>query len=221
MNKKIQTVLFSFVFGVMPFIVNAAEVSDRIDCNTLQSKINELSAVSSPDESQADELKKLQDQYRANCSKTASGRRTSTSVRASTSSATATQAETPVVAETVVLTAQGALDTYIKGRQDLCSELQADINTLTSAGSDDSEIKPLQNQYDKDCTDIDKSQVEEVDAETAAANVAAGLCTDGSKPNRFGCCDGETFKDMGNLVFACCPDDGGECYPPITSGGAI
>ena len=221
MNKKIQTVLFSFVFGVMPFIVNAAAVSDRIDCNTLQSKINELSAVSSPDEGQADELKKLQDQYRANCSKAASGRRTSTSVRTSTSSATATQAETPVVAETVVLTAQGALDTYIKGRQDLCSELQADINTLTSAGSGDSEIKPLQNQYDKDCTDIDKSQVEEVDAETAAANVAAGLCTDGSKPNRFGCCDGETFKDMGNLVFACCPDDGGECYPPITSGGAI
>jgi len=51
-------------------------------------------------------------------------------------------------------------------------------------------------------------------AEEIAANINAGLCADGTKPNRFGCCAGEKFKDLGNLVFACCREDG-ECFPPI------
>ena len=57
------------------------------------------------------------------------------------------------------------------------------------------------------------------DEEIAAefdANLAAGLCGDGSKPSRFGCCAGETFKDLGDLGFACCPRTGNVCYPPVT-----
>ena len=46
-------------------------------------------------------------------------------------------------------------------------------------------------------------------------NLESGLCADGTKPNRFGCCGDEIFKDMGNTVFACCPKSGGDCYPPI------
>lgn len=220
MSKKIHIILVSFALGFMPLIVGAAEVTDRTDCTTLQSKINELSAISSPDESQTAELTKLQAQYRSICSKTATGRRTSAAGRVSSSTATAAQVEASVV-ETVVLTTKSALDSYLAERQSLCDGLKKDIDSLTQAGTTETEIKPLQNQYDKDCKDIDKSQIVEIDAETAAANVAAGLCTDGSKPNQFGCCEGETFKDIGNLVFACCPDDGGECYPPITNGGAI
>lgn len=45
------------------------------------------------------------------------------------------------------------------------------------------------------------------------ANLDAGLCADGSQPNKFGCCAGEKFKDIGNLNFACCNDL--ECFPPI------
>ena len=49
------------------------------------------------------------------------------------------------------------------------------------------------------------------------ANIAAGLCGDGTKPNRFGCCAGETFTDLGNATFACCPNKlSGDCFPPIT-----
>ena len=46
-------------------------------------------------------------------------------------------------------------------------------------------------------------------------------CLDGSTPDANGCCPGETFTDMGaaydetGLTFACCPDTGGDCYPPI------
>ena len=127
----------------------------------------------------------------------------------------------PVTTQTVVVTSQSVLNEYLADRQSLCDELKSDIDTFVSNGASDAEIEPLQNQYDADCNDLDKSKKTAVDAETAAARVASGLCTDGSKPNKFGCCDGETFTDMGNLVFACCPEDGGECYPPINSGDAI
>ena len=56
----------------------------------------------------------------------------------------------------------------------------------------------------------------ELTAEQIDANLAAGLCADGAKPNKFGCCADEIFKDMGNTVFACCPKSGGDCFPPIT-----
>ena len=122
---------------------------------------------------------------------------------------------------TVVVTARSLLNDYLDKRQDLCEELQSDIDTMLASDASEAEIEPLQNQYDADCTDIDKSESVVVDAETAARNVSSGLCEDGSKPNKFGCCEGETFTDMGNLVFACCPDDGGTCYPPINNGNAL
>ncbi len=46
------------------------------------------------------------------------------------------------------------------------------------------------------------------------ANLESGLCADGTAPNRFGCCAGEIFKDIGDLVFACCAENG-ECFPPM------
>ena len=54
--------------------------------------------------------------------------------------------------------------------------------------------------------------------EQELANLDAGLCADGSAPNKFGCCGDEVFKDLGDTVFACCPRGGGadaECFPPI------
>lgn len=51
--------------------------------------------------------------------------------------------------------------------------------------------------------------------EEAAALIESGFCVNGERPNKFGCCGDEKFTDMGNLVFACCPPDGGDCFPPI------
>ena len=52
--------------------------------------------------------------------------------------------------------------------------------------------------------------------EAELANLDAGLCADGSAPNKFGCCGDELFKDLGNTVFACCPKDSvSECFPPL------
>lgn len=55
-----------------------------------------------------------------------------------------------------------------------------------------------------------------ISPEQELANLEAGLCADGSAPNRFGCCGDEVFKDLGDTVFACCPKDGnGDCFPPL------
>ena len=55
---------------------------------------------------------------------------------------------------------------------------------------------------------------EELETEQAKIeeNRAKGLCDDGTKPNRFGCCAGEKFKEVSQMKFACCPKSGdGEC----------
>ena len=59
---------------------------------------------------------------------------------------------------------------------------------------------------------------EEIAAEEAAAEAARqaqikenrekGLCDDGEKPNQYGCCAGEVFKQVEHLNFACCPKEG-------------
>ena len=51
--------------------------------------------------------------------------------------------------------------------------------------------------------------------EVIEANRAKGLCDDGTKPNRYGCCDGEKFKEVSQMNFACCPKYGdGDCIEP-------
>ena len=63
----------------------------------------------------------------------------------------------------------------------------------------------------------DTPAVATISPEEELANLDAGLCADGSKPNKYGCCKGEVFKDLGDAVFACCPKGGADddCYPPI------
>ncbi len=57
---------------------------------------------------------------------------------------------------------------------------------------------------------------EVVTEQQAAENVARGLCPDGAKPNKFGCCAGERFKEVATMQYACCPKDGdGDCFEPL------
>ncbi len=44
---------------------------------------------------------------------------------------------------------------------------------------------------------------------------AALTCMDGSNPDMNGCCAGEIYTDMGDQGFNCCPETGGDCFPPI------
>ena len=40
-------------------------------------------------------------------------------------------------------------------------------------------------------------------------------CEDGLAPDANGCCTGEIYTDMGEQGFNCCPQSGGDCFPPI------
>ena len=50
-------------------------------------------------------------------------------------------------------------------------------------------------------------------APEAAAEVL--LCLDGTEPDANGCCTGEIYTDMGEQGFNCCPEAGGDCFPPM------
>lgn len=48
-----------------------------------------------------------------------------------------------------------------------------------------------------------------------AINAGVVTCDGGIMPDANGCCPGETYTDMGEAGFNCCPDAGGDCFPPI------
>lgn len=48
-----------------------------------------------------------------------------------------------------------------------------------------------------------------------AAESVGSLDCDGAAPDQYGCCPGETYTDMGDQGFNCCPDGGGDCFPPL------
>lgn len=41
------------------------------------------------------------------------------------------------------------------------------------------------------------------------------MCPDGMAPDSNGCCAGEVYTNMGNMGFNCCPQGGGDCFPPL------
>ncbi|MBQ1997240.1 MAG: hypothetical protein II238_02205, partial [Alphaproteobacteria bacterium] len=52
-------------------------------------------------------------------------------------------------------------------------------------------------------------------ASEPAPEEAVLTCMDGSMPDANGCCAGEIYTDMGEMGFNCCPEGGGDCFPPI------
>ena len=41
------------------------------------------------------------------------------------------------------------------------------------------------------------------------------VCDGGVAPDKHGCCPGEIYTDMYDLGFNCCPEAGGDCFPPL------
>ncbi len=60
---------------------------------------------------------------------------------------------------------------------------------------------------------VDVAPVEEVVPVTPEETVIT--CPDGGAPDANGCCAGEVYTDMGEQGFNCCPEAGGDCFPPI------
>ena len=49
----------------------------------------------------------------------------------------------------------------------------------------------------------------------AAVPSDAPMCDGGAMPDKNGCCPGEVETDMYDLGFNCCPESGGDCFPPL------
>ncbi|MBN1281389.1 MAG: TrbI/VirB10 family protein [Alphaproteobacteria bacterium] len=78
-------------------------------------------------------------------------------------------------------------------------------------GSKEYNEKVLGLKYNDDGTI--KNPFEETKPTTAETSVIT--CDNGVSPDTNGCCPGETYTDMGDQGFNCCPSGGGDCFPPI------
>ena len=194
-----KKIIFLFLIVLCsPVLANDdALVVDRMSCADIQSRISELSEIDDADEDVLDEISQLKNDYRRHCTKTASKRR---------ASAKRGIVDAPVAEET-------EYEEYVE--EYLVEETPSEEDIVEEVPAKEDVIE------EKNKTDVaeQKTELSEQEIlEQELANLDAGLCIDGSKPNKFGCCSGEVFKDLGNAVFACCPKDGGnnaECYPPM------
>lgn len=192
--------LLGIIIAPSVFADDGAGVAARMTCADIQTQISELAAVEDPDADTVEELKKLKADYRRSCSRAARGRKTSAGVRIikedTDNAEDTTDTEEEIVeveqAEEIIEVFEEEITTDAEPMQDVDGETQeSDVALEQDAPSEDELL------------------------EQELANLDAGLCADGTEPNKFGCCGDELFKDLGNTVFACCPKDGGDCFPPI------
>lgn len=76
-------------------------------------------------------------------------------------------------------------------------------------------LKSLNLKYNEDGTIQNPFQKQSSQSAAAPQETITDLCGNGGTPDANGCCPGETLTDMGDQGFNCCPDAGGDCFPPI------
>ena len=213
---KLPMFILGFVMLAVPAIADDAAVQTvaaRKTCAEIAAEIATLSAIENPTDENTAELKKLQTMQRSNCVAKSAGRRT-------VMRAAPMPTQKPGDGATIK---SDALSEYLANKKSNCEKLN---NAIASANVDADTLASMRGVYDADCVEKPLPDAEPVAPEMSAeewakivdANLAAGLCADGTKPNRFGCCTDEVFKDLGAEGFACCPKSGGVngiCFPPI------
>lgn len=240
MKRFVLSIICALAVGMPAF---AADVAARMTCEDVTLEISKLVAIVNPTDDDTARLDTLRAQQRKSCTKSAGARRTNGARIASAAPAKPAE-DTAVIAETATEN-MNTVDSFLAKKQENCKALADSIEKLKSAAArDEDTIAKMQAQYDADCAErvaqadapqtpqaadtttdttpeIDEAAAAQAEAERINAFLDAGLCADGTKPNKYGCCPGEKFTDLGNLVFACCPDDDGMCFPPINNGGAL
>ena len=185
-------VLFGCIFAINAWAddVSTVNVSQRLTCVDIQNKITELVQIVDPDDEIIAELTKLKADYRRKCAKVAASRRSS--------------ATSMVVIETE--------EKAQEVEENSTTEEEVKAEEVASSAE---EVAPEDTMTEEEKIAAENAKIQ-AEVEKELANLDAGLCADGSKPNKFGCCGDEIFRDLGNAVFACCPKDGGnECFPPF------
>jgi hypothetical protein len=198
-----------FVFTVISsaYAEDVKNVSARLTCSEIQSKISELSRQETLDAEEKDSLDKLKVEYRKNCSKGASKRKTSAQTRVVINEV---EEDDDILTDEEIFSDPESRKVLEEPEREYTDEELLDENIDFTEGIDldvGDLFGPLADPNEK--IDLEKIFAEEI------ANLDAGLCANGEKPNKYGCCENEIFKDMGNAEFACCPIMGGDCFPPL------
>ncbi len=95
---------------------------------------------------------------------------------------------------------------------------QQQMNYNTPQGSQEYNEEVLGLKYNDDGSiqnPFNKNKPSKKSADDANDSSAVVTCDGGVAPDMNGCCPGETYTDMGDQGFNCCPDAGGDCFPPI------
>lgn len=220
MKLPILILCFMTAFAMPAFAEDDVKIVERKTCEQIKTDIANLKAKETLTDEQQAELKQLTSQQRANCGTKGTARR-------------AIPRSQPNVSESapVPVVVSDALTEYMNNKKANCEKLNAEIEKMAPDTDNVETAQEMQRVYDMDCTerkapepmvadvvpeDVVPAKTEEEIAAEFDANIAAGLCGDGTKPNRYGCCTGEVFKDLGDEGFACCPKNGDYlCFPPM------
>ena len=97
--------------------------------------------------------------------------------------------------------------------EDQTAQYQNKIQELGGKGTQQFNEEILGIQYNDDGTVVNPYETPVTEA--PAAEDTALTCMDGSLPDENGCCAGEIYTDMGEMGFNCCPEAGGDCFPPL------
>lgn len=115
---------------------------------------------------------------------------------------------------------QAKYEAYYQNKQDTGIQgKDADGNAITlTQGTKEYNQQVLGLKYEQDAdgndTNIIKNPFEKSSSVPATESVGSLDC-DGAAPDANGCCPGETYTDMGDQGFNCCPAGGGDCFPPL------
>jgi hypothetical protein len=109
----------------------------------------------------------------------------------------------------------GTYDAVNNARQEaVFQNQQQQMQQNTPQGSVEYNTQVLGLEYNADGT-IKNPFKKETPAAPAQQNTSVITCDGGANPDANGCCPGETYTDMGDQGFNCCPNTGGDCFPPI------
>ena len=97
-------------------------------------------------------------------------------------------------------------------REDQQKQYQQKVQDLGGVGSQQYNEEILGIKYNPDGTVQNPYAATSNPVEEAPAVLT---CEDGNPPDTNGCCAGEIYTDMGEQGFNCCPEAGGDCFPPI------
>ncbi|MBP3316162.1 MAG: hypothetical protein J6L70_00990 [Alphaproteobacteria bacterium] len=214
--KTYKLAIFSLVagFATAAFATDGASVSERKSCDEIAAEIAELSAIESPDADTTKQIEELKKMQRTNCTKRAGVRssrsiaKSRTQIKTSENTDTATEQNPVNDTEPVDNTCETPDENGCCPGEIYMDMGELGFNCCPETGGDC--FPPI-----KVSVESDTEPVPELTDEQRIENINNGLCADGSAPNKYGCCNDEVFKDLGNLTFACCPKSGGDCFPPI------